>query len=254
MEIRICEDAGEVAVLAAKAGAQILRDAAETKSRLTLVVPTGASQILMIEQFVQEPGIPWSRIDVFHLDEYAGISADHPASFKRYLLDRFVAKLPELGAFHGITGDAGDLDAEIARLNGILGDRTIDLCFAGIGENGHLAFNDPPADFSITDPYIQVALDTVCRQQQVNEGWFDSLDDVPVAAVTMSVNQIMKSDALIISVPDGRKAKAVRNSIQGEIDPLFPASILRQHENCFLLLDLASSSLLREQSDIDKRS
>jgi len=245
MKIDISENDRELGMKAAQEGAAVLRASAQEKERLTLVIPTGASQFSMFEQLIIEPDIPWHRIDVFHLDEYVGIAADHPASFRRYLRERFVAHVPDLGSFHEIMGDAPVIETEIARLNAMLGSREIDLCFAGIGENGHLAFNDPPADFETTDPYILVTLDDKCRRQQYHEGWFESLDDVPVQAISMSVNQIMKCRRLIISVPEGRKAEAVRDSLQNEISPSFPASILRRHENCELFLDLDSSKLLK---------
>ncbi len=245
MRIEICQNEKELGIRAAKKGAEILRKAAEVKDRITAILPTGASQFTMFSQLVGEPGIPWERVDVFHLDEYVGISPDHPASFRRYLLDRLVARVPRLGSFQAIAGDAANLAAEISRLNGLLCERDIDICFAGIGENGHLAFNDPPADFETTDPYIQVNLDVVCRQQQVNEGWFASLDDVPASAVTMSIRQIMKSDHLIITVPEARKARAVKSSVESPVSPQFPASILQQHDNCFLLLDPDSAGLLQ---------
>ncbi len=246
MKIEICNTQKELGVLAAKIGTVAIRKAAASKDRVTAILPTGASQFSMFKQLTSEPDIPWPRIDVFHLDEYVGIGDDHPASFRRYLYDRLVAKVPNLGSFHGIEGDAQDIGQEIARLNGLLGDRGVDICFAGIGENGHLAFNDPPADFATTDPYIQVSLDTVCRQQQVNEGWFESLDVVPTQAVTMSISQMMKSDCLIITVPESRKAKAVKNALESAVSPQFPASILQQHPNCYLLLDLDSSALLKK--------
>jgi len=245
MKIKICKTAKELGVLAADIGAAVIREAARNRAHLTAILPTGASQFTMFEQLTAEAGIPWERIDVFHLDEYVGMSVDHPASFCRYLNERLVAHVPELGAFHGIVGDAEDPSQEISRLNGLLGNRHIDICFAGIGENGHLAFNDPPADFDTPDPYILVNLDVRCRQQQVNEGWFENLAAVPEQAITMSIRQIMKSDCLIITVPEARKAQAVKNSVEGKVSPQFPASILQQHPNCYLLLDADSSALLQ---------
>ncbi len=246
MKIDVSENDNELGEKAARKGAGILRAFADEKERLALVIPTGASQLFMFEQLIVESDIPWDRIDVFHLDEYVGISPSHTASFRRYLRERFVAKVPNLGSFHEIAGDALDVQAEISRLNDLIGSRDIDLCFAGIGENGHLAFNDPPADFETNDPYILVKLDEGCRRQQHNEGWFENLGDVPDHAISMSVNFIMKSRRLIISVPDARKAEAVRNSLEEEVSPRFPASILQRHDHCDLFLDRDSSKLLRQ--------
>ncbi len=246
MKIEICENSSVLGVMAARKGASILRCAGNERERLTLVLPTGASQFSMLEQLIVEPEIPWERIDVFHLDEYVGISAQHPASFRRYLNERFVAMVPDLGSFHAIAGDAGNLQAEIDRLNSLLAGRVVDVCFAGIGENGHLAFNDPPADFEIDDPYILVELDLACRRQQKNEGWFENMADVPVKAVSMSIRQIMKSRNLIISVPDARKAEAVKNCLEDEVSPQYPASVLQQHESCHVFLDPDSACFLEK--------
>jgi glucosamine-6-phosphate deaminase len=249
MKIDISRTEKELGAKAARRGADILRRRAGDKERLCVVIPTGASQFSLFEHLVREPDMPWGRIDVFHLDEYVGISPDHPASFRRYLRERFVARVPSLGSFHEIIGDAPDIGAEISRLNALIGPRTIDVCFAGIGENGHLAFNDPPADFATTDPYILVNLDRVCRQQQYKEGWFDSLEDVPTRAISMSIRQIMKSDHLIISVPDARKAEAVKNALEADVSPHIPASILRRHDQCNLFLDPDSSRLLEQSGN-----
>jgi glucosamine-6-phosphate deaminase len=181
----------------------------------------------------------------FHLDEYIGMSDTHPASFRRYLRERFAAVLPRFAAFHFVEGDSADLAAELARLNGLIADLPIDVMFAGIGENGHLAFNDPPADFDTTIPYRLVQLDENCRKQQFGEGWFPTLNDVPPTAISMSVAQIMKSGIIILSVPDRRKAEAVKNTLTGPITPDVPASILRRHPACHLFLDPESASLLR---------
>ena len=170
--------------------------------------------------------------------------AAHPASFRLYLTERFTSLLPTLGAFHFIEGDAPDLAAELARINGLIARHPIDVTFAGIGENAHLAFNDPPADFNTTTPYIVVTLDEACRRQQVGEGWFRNLDDVPTRAVSMSIQQMLKADELIVVVPDARKAQAVRAALQDPISPAVPATALRQHPNVTLYLDEAAASLL----------
>ncbi len=180
---------------------------------------------------------------MFHLDEYIGFSADHPASFRRYLRERLTSRVP-IGTAHFIEGDASNLEKELDRLNGLLASTPIDVAFVGIGENGHLAFNDPPANFEVATPYIIVHLDEACRRQQFGEGWFKTLEDVPKRAISMSVKQIMKSAHIICTVPDRRKAKAVKACLEGEIGPMVPASILRRHSQCFLFLDREAASLL----------
>ena len=244
MKIDISANEDELGAKAGRRGAELLRAMAQEKERLTLVVPTGASQFCLYKHLIREPDIPWDRVDAFHLDEYVGISVDHPGSFRRYLRDRFVSQVPALGSFEEIVGDAPDIDKEIARINKLMQARTIDLCFAGIGDNGHVAFNDPPADLTTEDPYICVQLDRDCRQQQFNEGWFESWDAVPTHAVSMSVRQIMKSRHLIVSVPGTRKAKATKASLESEVTPDIPASILKTHAGCELFLDRGSASLL----------
>jgi len=229
---------------AAVAGANIIRDAIARKGAATIVVATGMSQLGMLDHLVRTEGIDWSKVTAFHLDEYVGIAETHPASFRRYLKERFVARLPTLEAFVPVQGDAQDLPAEVRRLNESLDPLDVDVCFAGIGENCHLAFNDPPADFSTDDPYLVVELDEACRRQQLGEGWFASLADVPARAISMSVRQIMKSRTLIVSVPDLRKAQAVRSAVEGEVSPQFPASILQRHASCTLFLDPPAASLL----------
>ena len=209
-----------------------------------MIVATGASQLAMLEVLVKAPDIDWSRITVFHLDEYIGLAESHSASFRRYLRERFVQKLPQAPEFIPVDGDAPDLDRELARLNLLLAGRTVDLCFAGIGENGHLAFNDPPADFEVDHPYIAVDLDEACRRQQFGEGWFKSMDEVPRRAISMSVRQIMRSRALVLTVPDQRKAVATKEALEGPVQPSCPASMVQRHDNCMVFLDPAAASLL----------
>ena len=224
-------------------GVAAIKAAIEAKGRATVIVATGASQFSMLERLVRAE-IDWSRVTAFHLDEYVGLRRDHPASFRRYLQERFIDRLPTLHEFIMVEGDAANLDAELVRLNTRIERETVDVCFAGIGENCHLAFNDPPADFMTEQPYIVVELDEACRRQQLGEGWFESLEAVPRRAVSMSVRQIMKSEKIILSVPDARKAQAVRDAVCGPVSELYPASILQQHPDATLHLDLASASLL----------
>ncbi|WP_370640186.1 6-phosphogluconolactonase [Aurantimonas sp. HBX-1] len=214
------------------------------KGSAVVVLATGASQIAMLAELTRAD-IDWTKVTVFHLDEYAGLGIEHPASFRRYLQERFVDRVTGLKAFVAVDGDADDIAAEVARLNRRLAGETVDVCFAGIGENCHLAFNDPPADFAAEDPYIVVELDEACRRQQLGEGWFPTLEDVPRRAVSMSVRQIMKAQTIVLSVPDERKAEAVAQAVEAEVSPAFPASILQRHPATTLHLDPGSASRLK---------
>ena len=243
MKLRVHETSGGMAKAAAEAAARILREAISQKGHAAFIAATGASQFDFLAHLVAAPGIQWERTTMFHLDEYIGFSADHPASFRRYLRERLTSQVP-IGKAHFIEGDAPNLDEELGRLNRILSMTPMDVAFVGIGENGHLAFNDPPADFTVETPYIIVNLDEACRRQQFGEGWFTSLDDVPTQAISMSVKQIMKSAHVICTVPERRKAEAVKACLEGEIRPMLPASILRTHPRSQLFLDRESASQL----------
>jgi len=230
---------------AAAYGAGLVRQALERDGRAAVVVATGASQFEMLAGLAAEPGLAWERVTFFHLDEYLGLSVGHPASFRRYLWERFHSRLPvPPRAFHYLDGEADDPAGECARVGRLIAAERIDVAFIGIGENGHLAFNDPPADFVTEEPYLIVTLDDACRRQQWGEGWFPSLEAVPERAITMSIRQILKSRHLVVTVPDARKAVAVRDSLHGSVTPLVPASIVREHPSCAVFLDLASASLL----------
>lgn len=245
MEVRVFNNKQEMGIQAASAGANMIRQALAERETANIILATGASQFEMIASLVAEPDINWSRVTVFHLDEYVGLPITHPASFRKYLIDRFVDQLPSpLRAFHELNGE-GDPLAECRRVGKIFCDHPIDVAFVGIGENGHLAFNDPPADFDIDEPYIVVELDERCRHQQFGEGWFESLEQVPKQALSMSVRQILKSRAIICTVPDERKAVAVRDSLEGKVTPLVPASILQRHPQVGVYLDRAAATLLR---------
>ncbi|MEO6685310.1 MAG: glucosamine-6-phosphate deaminase, partial [Dyadobacter sp.] len=201
-----------------------------------------ASQVAFLERLVTAPGIDWGAVEMFHLDEYIALPATHPASFRRYLLERLI-RPAGITRYHLLDGNADP--AGVCRDVGRrLQDQPVDVAFAGIGENAHLAFNDPPADFDTEKPYLIVNLDEPCRKQQMNEGWFATLEDVPKQAISMSVKQIMKSKHIICSVPDQRKAIAVKNSLENEISTMFPASILQTHPDCTYYLDQPSASLL----------
>jgi glucosamine-6-phosphate deaminase len=232
---------------AADRGAEILRQAIGAKGRASFIVATGASQFDLLKCLTQKEGIDWGLTTMYHLDEYIGFTADHPASFRRYLKERLV-DVVRPGMVHFIQGEAADAAAECRRLNEIISQDKIDAAFVGIGENGHLAFNDPPADFETEAPYITVQLDEVCRRQQFGEGWFASLKEVPTTAISMSIQQIMKSGSIVCTVPDARKASAVKQCFEGEISPMHPASILRKHPNAYIYMDEPAASLL-SQSD-----
>jgi glucosamine-6-phosphate deaminase len=246
MDIKIMPDKAQMGKAAAAAGAEHIRRAIAERGAANIIVATGASQFEMLGELVQKSNINWNRVTGFHLDEYVGLAIDHPASFRGYLWQRFVSRLPlPLRAFHFLDGE-GDARAECRRVAEIICRHPIDVAFVGIGENGHLAFNDPPADFETEEPYLVVQLDDACRRQQLGEGWFPTFDDVPKQAISMSVRQIMKSGAIICTVPDERKAEAVRNAVEGQVTPQVPASILQRHERCTLYLDKPAASLLRK--------
>jgi len=245
MDIHIFPSKEECGIFAADLAAQIIQQATHESDEVNIILATGASQFAMLSRLV-EKDIQWAKVNVFHLDEYVGMPETHPASFRRYLRERFVEKVPALKQFIPVNGDAPDAAEECRRLAGLIGGKSIALACIGIGENGHIAFNDPPADFETERPYIVVELDEVCRRQQVGEGWFASLAEVPTRALSMSVKQLLRSDELICIVPQSRKAKAVQAAVEGPITPMVPASILRTHPNVTLYLDAESSSLLRE--------
>ncbi|MBI0400054.1 glucosamine-6-phosphate deaminase [Cyclobacterium marinum] len=230
--------------LAGEAAAPLIREAIAKKGKANLILATGTSQFETISRLLDEE-IDWSKVTVFHLDEYIGIPISHPASFRKYLKERFVDKVENLGAIHYINGE-NDPEEECKRLAALISGKEIDVAFVGIGENGHLAFNDPPADFDTKAPYLVVDLDEPCRIQQMNEGWFEKMEDVPAQAISMSIQQIMKSKHIICSVPDERKAKAVQACLEGEVSNLNPSSILQEHPSCSIFLDDASASLLSQ--------
>jgi glucosamine-6-phosphate deaminase len=244
MDVRIFETKAEVGRAAAEQGATLIRQAIEEAGEASIILATGASQFEVVDSLAHAPGIDWGKVTAFHLDEYVGMPDTHPASFRRYLRERFVAQLPTpLRAFHEINGE-GDAASECARLKGLIEGVEIAVAFVGIGENGHLAFNDPPADFETEEPYRVVELDEACRRQQMGEGWFPTLEDVPKLAISMSIRQIMKAKSILCSVPEERKAPAVKAVLEGGVTPKVPASILKEHPDAALYLDKASSSLL----------
>jgi glucosamine-6-phosphate deaminase len=247
MEVIICETKQDMGRKAASVGAETIRRALQERGEANIILATGASQFEVLDALAASEGIDWSRVTGFHLDEYAGLPLPHPASFRRYLRERFLDNLPQpLRAFHFINGE-GDCAAECRRLNPIIAGHPIALAFVGIGENGHLAFNDPPADFETETPYLVVDLDDACRRQQLGEGWFPTLEDVPKQAISMSIQQILKSQKILCAAPDERKARPVQATLEGPVTPLVPASALQRHPDTTMYLDRASASLLGRQ-------
>jgi len=243
MDIRVYDTKAAMGEAAAAQAAASLRDAIARQGIAHVIAATGASQFEFLDRLVAAPGIDWPRTVFFHLDEYVGLPATHPASFRKYLRERLVDRVHP-GAFHFIAGDAADPAAECRRVGALVERQPVDLAFVGIGENGHLAFNDPPADFEIAVPYLVVDLDEDCRRQQLGEGWFPSLDDVPRRAISMSIRQILKSREILCVVPDARKARAVKECLEGAVSPRHPASALQDHPRTTVFLDQAAAALL----------
>ena len=242
MILRIFEDKASLSGAAAEQAAAAMRRAIGDRGRSRIVVATGTSQIAFLEELTKAEGIDWKRVEIFHLDEYVGLPITHPASFRKYLRERLIDKTG-ITQYHLLDG-TGDAREVARRVGEELTAAPVDLAFAGIGENGHLAFNDPPADFETEEPYLVVDLDEACRRQQVGEGWFGDISEVPRQAISMSVRQILKAKEIISIVPDARKAPAVQRCFEGEISPMAPASILRLHANTTVYLDKASARLL----------
>ena len=242
MVIKCFNNKREIANVAAEQASAILRQTIQAQGKARLIAATGASQFEFLEVLTSLPGIDWPKVEMFHLDEYIGLPASHPASFRRFLRERLIEKAG-IKKYFLLDGEQ-DLADVIRRAGQALLSAPIDLAFVGIGENGHLAFNDPPADFKTEEPYIVVNLDEACRRQQLGEGWFTTLADVPQRAISMSMRQIMKAKKILCIVPDSRKAEAVKACLEGEISPLAPASILRTHPDTIVYLDAQSAALL----------
>jgi glucosamine-6-phosphate deaminase len=244
MKIIIKDDPSELGKAAGLMAAQMIRNVIEEKGSANIILATGTSQFETLNQLTKEK-IDWSKVIMFHLDEYIGLPESSPASFRRYLKERFIEKVSPLKATHLVNGE-NDPVKECNRLGELIKKNRVDVALIGIGENGHIGFNDPPADFETEEPFIVVKLDEKCRNQQYGEGWFKTIDDVPKEAITMSVKQIMKSSQIICSVPDERKAIAVKDCFDNDVTNLFPGSILQMHKECFCFLDRSSSSLLKK--------
>ena len=243
MNIHIAQNPLELGKAAGAKAAQMIRNAIASKDGASIILATGTSQFETLNQLILEKNIEWDKVIMFHLDEYIGLPVTHPASFRRYLQERFLSKLPALKSAYLIDGET-NAKAECDRLAELITKHPVDVALVGIGENGHLAFNDPPADFDIEQPYIVVALDEACKRQQMGEGWFKSMAEVPGYAISMSIKQILRSKCIICSVPDSRKAVAVKNTLQQPVSNLYPSSILQLHPDCYCFFDKASAGLL----------
>lgn len=241
--LKVFDDKTSLSQAAAKQAAAAIRQAIHARGRARIIAATGNSQLEFLEVLTKTPGIDWSRVELFHLDEYIGLPMTHPASFRKILMEQLIEKTG-ITNHHLIDGDAVDPEAVVHEVGAQLASASIDVAFVGIGENGHIAFNDPPADFETDDPYLIVNLDDACRRQQVGEGWFADISKVPKRAISMSPRQILKANEIVAVVPEKRKAQAVRACFEGEVSPLWPASILRRHTNTVVYLDKESASLL----------
>jgi len=225
MRVEVFDSKRELGEAAAREAAEIIREAIDARGEARVVAATGASQFEFLDALAREEGIDWGKVTFFHLDEYVGLPESHPASFRKYLRERLASRVRP-GTFHFIDGEAPDPREECRRLGALITQGGTDVAFVGIGENGHLAFNDPPADFETEEPYLVVELDEACRRQQVGEGWFKGLDEVPRQAISMSIRQILKARRCICVVPDRRKAEAVRDCLELEVIPLCPSFFL----------------------------
>lgn len=246
MLARIYPDKNALARAAAGVAAAAIAGVLQAHRTARIIAATGVSQFEFLDILTATAGIDWSRVEMFHLDEYIGLPVSHPASFRKYLLERLINKTG-IAKYHLLDGD-GDVDRMIRDVGRELRAAPVDVAFVGFGENGHLAFNDPPADFETEEPYLIVQLDEKCRRQQVGEGWFQDLSQVPRQAISMSVRQILKSREIVAIVPDARKAAAVQQCFEGEISADAPASILRTHANTTVFLDQDSAARLSSET------
>jgi glucosamine-6-phosphate deaminase len=247
MKTIICKDKDDLGRQAAQRGVELIRRAIDNKGRANIVVGTGPSQFGVFDGLIAAEGVDFSRVVMFHLDEYVGIDESHAASFRGMLRRMLVERLtPRPEAFY-VNGQH-DLDAELRTLAELMHEYPLDVAFLGIGENGHLAFNDPPADFDTQEPFIVVDLADSCKRQQVGEGHFPSIDAVPPRAITMSIHRMMTAEHIVCAVPDKRKAEAVRGAIEGPITNECPASILQRHQDAVVYLEPDSASLLSGRS------
>ncbi len=244
MAVKVFESNAELGRAAAADFAQIVKQAVAERGKAAVILATGNSQLSYLSALRDQPEIPWNRISVFHMDEYLGMSEEHPASFRRFLRDK-VGDVFHPHALYGIRGDAPDIERELARYTALLEENSPALCVLGIGENGHLAFNDPPADFHTSKTIHVVNLDEQCRRQQVGEGHFTSIDHVPRQALSLTIPALLKPAHVMAIVPETRKARAVKAALEGPVTEHCPASILRTQAHVTLYLDHESAALVR---------
>ncbi|MGA9980127.1 MAG: glucosamine-6-phosphate deaminase [Candidatus Sulfotelmatobacter sp.] len=243
MLVKIFDNRESLGQAAADKAATAIRRAIAARGQARIIAATGTSQAAFLNALTRTDDIGWAKVEAFHLDEYIGLPIAHPASFRKILLEQLMRKAGIVN-YHLLDGDAPDPAEVMRRVGKQLASSPVDVAFLGIGENGHIAFNDPPADFETEDPYIVVELDEACRRQQVGEGWFADVSQVPKQAISMSVRQILKARELVVVVPESRKARAVKACLEGPISPLAPGSILRTHADATLYLDQDSAALL----------
>jgi len=243
MLLRVFHDKKSLGQAAAEQAATAIRRAISARGQARIIAATAASQLEFLDALTKSSGIDWTRVEAFHLDEYIGLPSTHPGSFRKMLLEQLIRKTG-ISNYHLLDGDAADPAEVLRRVGKDLASASIDIAFLGIGENGHIAFNDPPCDFETEEPYLIVNLDEACRQQQVGEAWFADISKVPKQAISMSARQILKAKEILAVVPDTRKALAVKACCEGKVSPMAPASILRTHPNATIYLDRNSASLL----------
>lgn len=243
MLLNISSDRTSLSLAAANHAASAIRRAIANRGHARIVVASAASQIEFLAALTKASDLDWRKVELFHLDEYIGLPETHPGGFRKMIREQLIQPTG-INNYHLLDGDTGDPEAVARSVGKELASARVDIEFLGIGENGHVAFNDPPANFETEEPYIIVTLDEACRQQQVGEAWFANISQVPKQAISMSVRQVLKANEIIAVVPDKRKAKAIQGCFEGEISPMVPASILRTHSNAMIYLDKNSASML----------
>jgi glucosamine-6-phosphate deaminase len=246
MHIHVSTDRPSLGQAAAAQAAPAIQRAISSRGKARIIGASAASQFEFLDALIATLHVDWSRVELFHLDEYIGLPMTHPASFCKFLQDRLISKTG-ITHYHLLNGEDNPADV-IRRTSAAISSAPIDVAFVGIGENGHLAFNDPPADFDTDEPYIIVSLDDACRRQQVGEGWFPTFDSVPTRAISMSVRQVLKSKEILAIVPGPKKAEAIHNCFDGPVTNMAPSSILRTHSNTTIYLDKDSAAQLNPQT------
>jgi glucosamine-6-phosphate deaminase len=247
LRVTVADSNDELGVAAAEAFASVVRTALETRDEIAVILATGNSQLSFARALRDRDDIEWSKISILHMDEYLGMSEDHPASFRLWMNENIVQPFSPK-AFYGVQGDAASTEEELQRYSDLIRDLKPVATVMGIGENGHLAFNDPPADFDTTELIHVVELDDACRLQQVGEGHFASLEETPRQALSLTVHALLQPETVLVLTPEQRKANAVKAALEGPVTPMCPASILKTQPQAHLYLDRDSASLLELDS------